>query len=65
MPVTPPVTLKGWVKLNWLPKAAEAALWYHAEKIGSTVIVTVVVCRLAPAAAVKVKTAEVTDRVVE
>ena len=26
MELTPPCTLKGWVKVNWLPNAADAAL---------------------------------------
>lgn len=51
--------------MNWLPKAPAAEPPYQAEKIWSTGMVTLVVCRLAPAAGVNVNTAEVIERVVE
>ncbi len=52
------------MNVNWLPNAAAAELAYHPVKIGLTGIVTVVVCKLAPATGVKVKMADVIDRVV-
>ena len=53
----PPVTVKGWVKLNWLPNGTAALLEYQVENMLAAEMVTLVVCRLTPLAGVNVNTA--------
>jgi hypothetical protein len=62
MAVPLPVTVNGWVNVNWLPKGADAALEYQGAKIALTGTVSCVVPRLEPEAAEKVKLALLTSR---
>ena len=48
MAVLLPVTVNGWVNVNWLPKGADGALEYHGAKIGLTVTESWLVPRFEP-----------------
>src|SRR6188474_91629 len=46
--------VNGWVKVNWLPKGAAAALPKYCANIASTGTVSCVVCTVEPGAALNV-----------
>ena len=62
MAVLLPVTVNGWVNVNWLPKGADGALEYHGAKIGLTVTESWLVPRFEPEVAENWKLAVVTSR---
>ena len=57
-----PVTVNGWVNVNWLPKGADGALEYQGAKIELTGTASWLVCRFEPEVAENWNVAVATSR---